>query len=129
MLLQTFPQIFFSYLAKILTSSNLPLLLSELICANMQISQYVSSPCTLLPFSSVSVHCANPASHDPSGRLNPRPNFDPISKHSFMFPTVNGSDVYMNSCLYGNGTSFVESLFDGFGEKKCDFKSSKCIIF
>ncbi|KAF3841040.1 hypothetical protein F7725_006902 [Dissostichus mawsoni] len=27
---------------------------------------------------------------------------------------VNGSDVYMNSCLYGNGTSFVESLFDGF---------------
>ncbi|XP_057676895.1 actin filament-associated protein 1-like 1 isoform X2 [Corythoichthys intestinalis] len=24
------------------------------------------------------------------------------------------SDVYMNSCLYGNGTSFVESLFDGF---------------
>ncbi|XP_077448461.1 actin filament-associated protein 1-like 1 [Stigmatopora argus] len=24
------------------------------------------------------------------------------------------SDVYMNSCLYGDGTSFVESLFDGF---------------
>uniref|UniRef100_A0A8C2WTB1 Actin filament-associated protein 1-like 1 n=1 Tax=Cyclopterus lumpus TaxID=8103 RepID=A0A8C2WTB1_CYCLU len=24
--------------------------------------------------------------------------------------SVNGSDVYMNSCLYGNGTSFVESL-------------------
>ncbi|KAJ3588873.1 hypothetical protein NHX12_009727 [Muraenolepis orangiensis] len=31
-------------------------------------------------------------------------------------PTVDGSDLYMNSCLYGNGTSFVESLFDGFGE-------------
>lgn len=30
--------------------------------------------------------------------------------------TVNGSDVYMNSCLYGNGTSFVESLFEDFGE-------------
>ncbi|XP_029923911.1 actin filament-associated protein 1-like 1 isoform X2 [Myripristis murdjan] len=31
-------------------------------------------------------------------------------------PTVNGSDVYMNSCLYGNGTgtSFVESLFEDF---------------
>ncbi|XP_029028908.1 actin filament-associated protein 1-like 1b isoform X2 [Betta splendens] len=27
---------------------------------------------------------------------------------------VNGSDVYMNSCLYGNGTSFVESLFEDF---------------
>uniref|UniRef100_A0A8C5HRB8 Actin filament-associated protein 1-like 1 n=1 Tax=Gouania willdenowi TaxID=441366 RepID=A0A8C5HRB8_GOUWI len=24
--------------------------------------------------------------------------------------SVNGSDVYVNSCLYGNGTSFVESL-------------------
>ncbi|KAG7258779.1 hypothetical protein CRUP_014295 [Coryphaenoides rupestris] len=29
-------------------------------------------------------------------------------------PSVNGSDVYMNSCLYGNGTSFVESLFEDF---------------
>ncbi|CAL1573200.1 unnamed protein product [Knipowitschia caucasica] len=29
--------------------------------------------------------------------------------------SVNGSDVYMNSCLYGNGTSFVESLFEDFG--------------
>ncbi|XP_030216619.1 actin filament-associated protein 1-like 1 [Gadus morhua] len=29
-------------------------------------------------------------------------------------PTGNGSDLYMNSCLYGNGTSFVESLFDDF---------------
>ncbi|XP_034033994.1 actin filament-associated protein 1-like 1 isoform X2 [Thalassophryne amazonica] len=29
-------------------------------------------------------------------------------------PSGNGSDVYMNSCLYGNGTSFVESLFDDF---------------
>ncbi|CAL8365431.1 unnamed protein product [Lota lota] len=29
-------------------------------------------------------------------------------------PTVNGSDLYMNSCLYGNGTSFVESLFEDF---------------
>lgn len=28
--------------------------------------------------------------------------------------SVNGSDVYMNSCLYGNGTSFVESLFEDF---------------
>ncbi|XP_026184224.1 actin filament-associated protein 1-like 1b [Mastacembelus armatus] len=28
--------------------------------------------------------------------------------------SVNGSDVYMNSCFYGNGTSFVESLFEGF---------------
>lgn len=27
---------------------------------------------------------------------------------------VTGSDVYMNSCLYGNGTSFVESLFEDF---------------
>ncbi|XP_076017537.1 actin filament-associated protein 1-like 1 [Genypterus blacodes] len=29
-------------------------------------------------------------------------------------PAVNGSDIYMNSCLYGNGTSFVESLFEDF---------------
>ncbi|CAL8265732.1 unnamed protein product [Merluccius merluccius] len=29
-------------------------------------------------------------------------------------PTGNGSDLYMNSCLYGNGTSFVESLFEDF---------------
>ncbi|XP_061595517.1 actin filament-associated protein 1-like 1 isoform X2 [Cololabis saira] len=28
--------------------------------------------------------------------------------------SVNGSDVYMNSGLYGNGTSFVESLFEDF---------------
>ncbi|CAK6957210.1 actin filament-associated protein 1-like 1 isoform X2 [Scomber scombrus] len=28
--------------------------------------------------------------------------------------SVNGSDVYMNSCLYSNGTSFVESLFEDF---------------
>ncbi|XP_069002205.1 actin filament-associated protein 1-like 1b isoform X1 [Embiotoca jacksoni] len=28
--------------------------------------------------------------------------------------SVNGSDVYMNSYLYGNGTSFVESLFEDF---------------
>uniref|UniRef100_A0A8D3CMY3 Actin filament-associated protein 1-like 1 n=1 Tax=Scophthalmus maximus TaxID=52904 RepID=A0A8D3CMY3_SCOMX len=28
--------------------------------------------------------------------------------------SVNGPDVYMNSCLYGNGTSFVESLFEDF---------------
>ncbi|KAG7217082.1 hypothetical protein INR49_027622 [Caranx melampygus] len=28
--------------------------------------------------------------------------------------SVNGSDLYMNSCLYGNGTSFVESLFEDF---------------
>ncbi|KAF7206264.1 actin filament-associated protein 1-like 1b [Nothobranchius furzeri] len=28
--------------------------------------------------------------------------------------SVNGSDVYMNGCLYGNGTSFVESLFEDF---------------
>uniref|UniRef100_A0A3Q3WUV2 Actin filament-associated protein 1-like 1 n=1 Tax=Mola mola TaxID=94237 RepID=A0A3Q3WUV2_MOLML len=28
--------------------------------------------------------------------------------------SVNGTDVYMNSCLYGNGTSFVESLFEDF---------------
>ncbi|KAK7925892.1 hypothetical protein WMY93_008202 [Mugilogobius chulae] len=34
--------------------------------------------------------------------------------------SVNGSDVYMNSCLYGNGTSFVESLFDDFD---CDLLS------
>ncbi|XP_026228355.1 actin filament-associated protein 1-like 1 [Anabas testudineus] len=27
---------------------------------------------------------------------------------------VNGSDVYMNSCLYSNGTSFVEALFEDF---------------
>uniref|UniRef100_A0A3Q0SVR1 Actin filament associated protein 1-like 1b n=1 Tax=Amphilophus citrinellus TaxID=61819 RepID=A0A3Q0SVR1_AMPCI len=31
--------------------------------------------------------------------------------------SVNRSEVYMNSCLYGNGTSFVESLFEDFG---CD---------
>ncbi|KAF7662524.1 hypothetical protein LDENG_00233740 [Lucifuga dentata] len=29
-------------------------------------------------------------------------------------PAVNGSDIYMNSCLYGNSTSFVESLFEDF---------------
>lgn len=34
-----------------------------------------------------------------------------------IFSAVNGSDVYMNSCFYGNGTSFVESLFEGFGEQ------------
>lgn len=34
--------------------------------------------------------------------------------------SVNGSDVYMNSCLYGNGTSFVESLFEDFD---CDLLS------
>ncbi|XP_053702709.1 actin filament-associated protein 1-like 1 isoform X2 [Synchiropus splendidus] len=28
--------------------------------------------------------------------------------------SVNGSEVYVNSCLYGNGTSFVESLFEDF---------------
>lgn len=29
---------------------------------------------------------------------------------------VTGSDfVYMNTSLYGNGTSFVESLFEEFG--------------
>ncbi|TNM84735.1 actin filament-associated protein 1-like 1b isoform X1 [Takifugu flavidus] len=28
--------------------------------------------------------------------------------------SVHGSDVYMNSCFYGNGTSFVESLFEDF---------------
>lgn len=33
------------------------------------------------------------------------------------FHAVNGQDVYMNSCFYGNGTSFVESLFEGFGER------------
>ncbi|XP_077961343.1 actin filament-associated protein 1-like 1 isoform X3 [Gasterosteus aculeatus] len=32
--------------------------------------------------------------------------------------SVNGSDVYINSCLYGNGTSFVESLFEDFAD--CD---------
>lgn len=36
--------------------------------------------------------------------------------NNFFSCTVNGSDVYMNSCLYGNGTSFVESLFEDFGE-------------
>lgn len=35
----------------------------------------------------------------------------------FIFSSVNGSDVYMNSCFYGNGTSFVESLFEDFGEQ------------
>lgn len=30
----------------------------------------------------------------------------------------------MNSCLYGNGTSFVESLFEDFGE--CD---PQCVLF
>ncbi|XP_061755242.1 actin filament-associated protein 1-like 1 isoform X2 [Nerophis ophidion] len=34
--------------------------------------------------------------------------------------SVSGSDVYMNSCLYGNGTSFVESLFDHFD---CDLQA------
>lgn len=40
--------------------------------------------------------------------------------------TVNGSDVYMNSCLYGNGTSFVESLFEDFG--KWTFQSTPEMI-
>lgn len=39
-----------------------------------------------------------------------------FSNAEFMFFTVNGSDVYMNSCLYSNGTSFVEALFEDFGE-------------
>uniref|UniRef100_A0A3Q3K580 Actin filament associated protein 1-like 1b n=1 Tax=Monopterus albus TaxID=43700 RepID=A0A3Q3K580_MONAL len=41
--------------------------------------------------------------------------------------SVNGSDVYMNSCLYGNGTSFVESLFEDFGEQTLQnaFKSTQ----
>ncbi|XP_054610871.1 actin filament-associated protein 1-like 1 isoform X2 [Dunckerocampus dactyliophorus] len=34
--------------------------------------------------------------------------------------SVSRSDVYMNSCLYGNGTSFVESLFDHFD---CDLQA------
>nr|XP_057943060.1 actin filament-associated protein 1-like 1 isoform X2 [Doryrhamphus excisus] len=34
--------------------------------------------------------------------------------------SVGKSDVYMNSCLYGNGTSFVESLFDHFD---CDLQA------
>lgn len=33
------------------------------------------------------------------------------------FPAASGSEVYMNSCFYGNGTSFVESLFEDFGEQ------------
>lgn len=42
--------------------------------------------------------------------------YDPTTPNVFCFPpTVNGSDIYMNSCLYGNGTSFVESLFEEFG--------------
>lgn len=47
---------------------------------------------------------------------NPSSNSDPTSNSQFIFSTVNGSDLYMNSCLYGNGTSFVESLFEDFGE-------------
>lgn len=35
----------------------------------------------------------------------------------FVWFAVNGSDfIYMNTSLYGNGTSFVESLFEEFGE-------------
>uniref|UniRef100_A0A8C2CBR4 Actin filament associated protein 1-like 1b n=1 Tax=Cyprinus carpio TaxID=7962 RepID=A0A8C2CBR4_CYPCA len=35
-------------------------------------------------------------------------------------PSVNGSDfIYMNTSLYGNGTSFVESLFEEFD---CDLQ-------
>lgn len=42
--------------------------------------------------------------------------FYTIYNPHLILSTVNGSDVYMNSCLYGNGTSFVESLFEDFGE-------------
>ncbi|KAJ8266777.1 hypothetical protein GJAV_G00134590 [Gymnothorax javanicus] len=37
-------------------------------------------------------------------------------------PTVNGTDLYMNTSLYGNGTSFVESLFEEFD---CDLQELK----
>lgn len=50
------------------------------------------------------------------GDHNPNPDPGLVSNPQFIFSTVNGSDVYMNSCLYGNGTSFVESLFEDFGE-------------
>lgn len=37
-----------------------------------------------------------------------------VSLYSFV---VNGADfIYMNTSLYGNGTSFVESLFEEFGK-------------
>ncbi|KAI1903010.1 hypothetical protein AGOR_G00022770 [Albula goreensis] len=39
-----------------------------------------------------------------------------------MQPSVNGTDIYMNTSLYGNGTSFVESLFEGFD---CDLQDLK----
>ncbi|XP_036379576.1 actin filament-associated protein 1-like 1 [Megalops cyprinoides] len=40
-----------------------------------------------------------------------------------MHPSVNGTDfIYMNTSLYGNGTSFVESLFEEFD---CDLRDLK----
>ncbi|KAJ8408862.1 hypothetical protein AAFF_G00246800 [Aldrovandia affinis] len=39
-----------------------------------------------------------------------------------MQPSVNGTDLYMNTSLYGNGTSFLESLFEEFD---CDLQDLK----
>ncbi|XP_061104554.1 actin filament-associated protein 1-like 1 isoform X2 [Conger conger] len=39
-----------------------------------------------------------------------------------MQPSVNGMDIYVNTSLYGNGTSFVESLFEEFD---CDLQELK----
>ncbi|XP_035290496.1 actin filament-associated protein 1-like 1 isoform X1 [Anguilla anguilla] len=39
-----------------------------------------------------------------------------------MQPSVNGTDIYVNTSLYGNGTSFVASLFEEFD---CDLQELK----
>lgn len=42
-------------------------------------------------------------------------------------PPVIGTDyIYMNSAVYRNGTSFVESLFETFGEFIFQHDASKC---
>ncbi len=45
----------------------------------------------------------------------------------FIYFIVNGSDLYMNTSLYGNGTSFVESLFEEFGEFIAVFTQSSLV--
>ncbi len=52
-----------------------------------------------------------------------------INKIIIIYFIVNGSDfIYMNTSLYGNGTSFVESLFEEFGEFIAVFTQSSLVL-
>lgn len=46
----------------------------------------------------------------------------------FYSPPASGTDyIYVNSSVYKNGTSFVESLFETFGELKFQHVAVRCI--